>query len=91
MWYSKPEYFTPNEAEQYVVDYLKTLTPVNINGHKIGKWLYYHGDDLSGFYGHPYCPFCMAFAPYKANGDWAVSPYCPNCGSRMEDVETNDG
>ena len=49
-----------------------------------GEWLYYHGDDVQGFYGHPYCSECYGYAPFKADGSAAISPFCPNCGATMD-------
>ena len=54
---------------------------------KPGKswWEHYHGDDVQGFYGHAYCIKCGAYAPFKENGDEALSPFCPNCGKIMDE------
>lgn len=47
------------------------------------KWTYYHNDSSGGYYGHPYCTRCGAYAPFKVSGEPLISSYCPDCGALM--------
>ena len=71
-------------------DYLRTRELIeslpSIEQH--GKWVKnpeYHGDDVSGFIdNHFSCSVCGKEAIINAYGFYDLTPFCPNCGTKMD-------
>lgn len=49
-----------------------------------GRWNYRHEDDWC------YCTACGTDAE-ESNGECLETDYCPHCGARMDDTDTNVG
>lgn len=66
----------------------RDLTPDKIHAVKFEGKQYdklHHGRWINGK-----CSVCEADAPYTYDGFWEETPYCPNCGSRMDLEDDED-
>lgn len=49
-----------------------------------GRWVKAHGMMPPEYHGRKCCSVCDAFALMDFHGREQLSPYCPNCGAKMD-------
>lgn len=66
---------------------VKELPSAEVEPVKHGRW-----EPVTNGRGGHECSICHSYAPSYKNGEEHLSPYCPNCGAKMEERrEDGDG